>query len=220
MNIFGQAFDWFSVSANWVGYNGIPVRVLEHLQYVVLAVGFGCLFAVPLGCFVGHTGWGKAFFVGFVNAFRALPTLGLLTFLVLLLGIGLFPPLFVLVIVAVPPLLAGVYSGIAMVDVDVVAAARSMGMKEMQIVFRVEVPNALPTMFGGLRSAFMQVIATATVAAFINLGGLGRYLTNGLALGDYGQMLGGALLVSGLAVVVDLFLAVLQRFFVSVGLRK
>ena len=151
------------------------------------------------------------------GALRALPTLGLLTLFVLLAGIGLMPPIWALVILTVPPLLAGTYAGIASVDRNVVDAARAMGMTELQVLFRAEFPNALPVMYGGFRTGVLQVIATVSVVAYINLGGLGRYLFDGLVLSDFPQMLGGSLLIAGLAIAVDLVLALIQRLFLSQG---
>jgi osmoprotectant transport system permease protein len=142
---------------------------------------------------------------------RALPSLGLMTFLVLLMSSTLIPPITALVALAVPPLLAGVYAGIANVDRSVVDAARAMGMTEWQILLRVELPNALPLIVGGLRGATLQVVATATIAAFVNLGGLGRYIFDGLALYDYTRVLLGALLVTALALVLDGLLALVVR---------
>ena len=134
------------------------------------------------------------------GALRALPTLGLLTLFVLLAGIGLMPPIWALVILTVPPLLAGTYAGISSVDRNVVDAARAMGMTEWQVLFRAEFPNGLPVMYGGFRTGVLQVIATVSVVAYINLGGLGRYLFDGLVLSDFPQMLGGSLLIAGLAI--------------------
>ena len=151
------------------------------------------------------------------GALRALPTLGLLTLFVLVAGIGLMPPIWALVILTVPPLLAGTYAGISSVDRNVVDAARAMGMTEMQVLFRAEFPNALPVMYGGFRTGVLQVIATVSVVAYINLGGLGRYLFDGLVLSDFPQMLGGSLLIAGLAIAVDLVLALIQRLFLSRG---
>ena len=137
---------------------------------------------MPIGLIIGHLRKGDVVVVGLVNALRSLPTLGLLTFLVLLLGLGLIPPILALVILGIPPVLAGTYAGIANVDRTVVDAARAMGMTEWQVLSRVEVPNALPLILGGLRNATLQIIATATVAAYVNLGGLGRYIFDGFAL--------------------------------------
>jgi osmoprotectant transport system permease protein len=155
--------------------------------------------------------------VALAGALRALPTLGLLTLFVLLAGIGLMPPVWALVILTVPPLLAGTYAGISSVDRNVVDAARAMGMTELQVLFRAELPNALTVMFGGFRTGVLQVIATVSVVAYINLGGLGRYLFDGLVLSDFPQMLGGSLLIAALAIAVDLVLSLFQRLFLTPG---
>ncbi|MEV0331993.1 ABC transporter permease [Nocardia sp. NPDC050717] len=207
MNLFVDAWQYLSDGANWGGSAGIETRLLQHLWYSFLAVALSALVAVPLGLVIGHTRRGSAVLVGFANAMRALPTLGLLTFLVLGLGLGLIPPLLALITVGIPPLLAGAYAGIANVPADVVDASRAMGMTESQILFRVEVPNAMPVMLGGLRSATLQVVATATIAAYVNLGGLGRYIFDGIGLYRYDLVLVGALLVAVLALVLDAILA-------------
>ncbi|HEX5407581.1 MAG TPA: ABC transporter permease, partial [Pseudonocardiaceae bacterium] len=127
-------------------------------------------------------------------------------------------PIAALALLAIPPVLAGTYAGIRAVDPAVVDAARGMGMREWEILFKVEVPNAMPLIFGGIRSATLQVVATATIAAYVALGGLGRYVVDGLAQLDYAQVLAGALLVAVLAIVVDLVLVGVQRLVVSPGL--
>jgi len=156
--------------------------------------------------------------VAVAGALRALPTLGLLVLFALLAGSGLMPPVWALVILTVPPLLAGTYAGISSVDATVVDGARAMGMTELQILFRVELPNGLQVMFGGIRTAVLQVIATVSVVAYLPLGGLGRYLFDGLVLQDFPRMLGGSLLIAALAIAVDLVLAALQRLVLSPGL--
>lgn len=168
---------------------------------------------------VGHTGRGGLLLVGVANALRALPTLGLLTLVVLVIGIGLVPPLAALIVLAIPPIMAGTYSGIQAVDPEMVDAARGLGMREHQVLLRVELPNALPLILGGVRSATLQLVATATVAAYVALGGLGRYVIDGNAQLDYSQMASGAVLVAVLAIVVDALLAGVQRLVVSPGLR-
>ncbi|WP_280386216.1 ABC transporter permease [Nocardia wallacei] len=208
MNLFIDAWHYLTDSANWGGSSGIDHRLLEHLWYSFLAVALSAVIAIPIGLLVGHTRRGAALIVGFANAMRALPTLGLLTFVVLLLGLGLIPPLLALITVGIPPLLAGAYAGIANVHPDVVDASRAMGMTEGQVLFRVEVPNALPVLLTGLRSATLQVVATATIAAYVNLGGLGRYIFDGISLYKYDRVLVGALLVAALALALDAILAV------------
>lgn len=207
MNIFSGAFDFLFDPANWQGSTGIGARIVEHIWYSVLAVVVSAAIAVPVGLIIGHLRRGEVLIVGLVNALRSLPTLGILVFLVLLIGLGLVPPIIALVLLGIPPLLAGTYAGIANVDADVVDAARAMGMTELQVLFRVEIPNALPLILGGLRNSTLQVIATATVAAYVNLGGLGRYIFDGLALYSYDRVLVGAILVALLALVVDGLLA-------------
>ncbi|WP_378733708.1 ABC transporter permease [Nocardia brasiliensis] len=208
MNLFIDAWHYLTDGANWNGPAGIETRIAQHLWYSFLTIVISAAIAVPLGLVIGHTKRGAALLVGFANAMRALPTLGLLTFLVLLLGLGLIPPLLALVTVGIPPLLAGAYAGIANVPADVVDASRAMGMTERQILFRVEVPNAMPILLTGLRGATLQVVATATIAAYVNLGGLGRYIFDGISLYRYDRVLVGALLVAVLAMVLDGLLAI------------
>ncbi|MFC9786209.1 ABC transporter permease [Rhodococcus sp. NPDC127528] len=207
MNIFGSAFEYIADPANWSGPTGIGTRIVEHLWYSLLALVVSAAVAIPLGLLIGHFRRGEAVLVGLVNSLRSLPTLGVLTFLVLLLGLGLVPPILALVLLGVPPILAGTYAGVANVDGVVVDAARAMGMTERQVLARVEVPNALPLIVGGLRNATLQIIATATIAAYVNLGGLGRYIFDGLALRDYTRVVVGAVLVAVLALIVDGVLA-------------
>ena len=208
MNLFSQAFPYIFDGGNWAGPTGIGARIIEHLWYSLLAVVISAAIAIPIGLLIGHLRRGEAVVVGLVNALRSLPTLGILVFLVLVVGLGLVPPIIALVLLGIPTLLAGTYSGIANVDANVVDAARAMGMTELQVLFRVEIPNALPLIIGGLRNTTLQIIATATVAAYVNLGGLGRYIFDGLALYDYGRVLVGAILVAVLTLVIDGILAV------------
>jgi osmoprotectant transport system permease protein len=205
--------------AHWSGSRGIPVRVLEHLWYTVLAVGAAALIALPLGFYIGHTGRGAFLVINSGNAFRSLPTLGLVTLVVLVLGLGLLPVLVALVVLAIPPILTATYAGIRAVDHQAVDAARGMGMLPRQVLLGVELPVALPLILSGLGSAALQVVSTATVAAYVALGGLGRFLIDGLAVRDYGEMIAGALLVGALALGIDALFALLNRLLVSRGLR-
>lgn len=212
-------FAYFATGTNWQGPEGILTRLAEHLGYSLLAVGIAALIAFPIGLLIGHTGRGRLVIITLSNVLRALPSLGIMTLLVLLLGLGLIGPLLALVLIAIPPILAGVYAGIANVDPDTVDAARAMGMKESRIILQVEVPIATPLILGGLRAAVLQVVATATIAAYVNLGGLGRYIFDGLALYDYGRVLVGALLVTVLALVLDGILAWSLKRVTPRGLR-
>ena len=190
-------------------------RTLDHLGYPALAVGLSLLIALPLGLWVGHTRRGADTVLAVAGALRALPSLGLLTWLTVSMSMGvrlpLVPATIVLIILAVPPLLAGIVAGMVAVPRHVVDSARATGYSESQILRRVEIPLGLPVMIGGLRSCVVQVLATATIVAYIGLSGLGRYLIDGLALRDYPQMLAGAVLVTALALVVDLLLALVQK---------
>lgn len=193
----------------------IVSRTVDHLGYTALAVGLALLIALPIGLWVGHTGRGAHAIVGIAGALRALPSLGLLTWLAVQLTFGvrvpLIPATIVLVILAVPPLLAGIVTGLQAIPRPVIDSARASGFSETQILTGVELPLAAATMMGGLRSCVVQVLATATIVAYIGLSGLGRFLIDGLALRDYPQMLAGALLVTVLALIVDVVLASLQR---------
>jgi osmoprotectant transport system permease protein len=215
MNYLGWLFD----PANWSGQGGVPERLLQHVGYTALTMIIALVLAVPVGAWIGHTGRGGFLVVGLANGLRALPTLGLLVLLVGALGIGLIGPLVALVILAVPPILAGTYAGVRNVDNAVVDAARGMGMRGRDVLFRVELPNALPLVVGGIRSSLLQVISTATIAAYVALGGLGRFIVDGLAVRDFPQMIGGSILVAALAIASDLLLAALQKVLVSPGLQ-
>jgi len=222
--MIGSVLAWFTDPANWQGEDGIANRLLQHLGYTAMAVVLAALVAIPLGLWVGHTGRMR-WLVSFANSVRAVPTLGLLFAVSLWLGPKIpgdlaftVPSILVLALLAIPPLLAGTYAGIEAVDPAARDAARGVGMTSGQVLRQVEVPNGLPLMMSGFRSAVLQVVATATVAAIIGLGGLGRYLIDGIALGDYPQTAGGAILVAVLAVVLDGVFAFVQRRVVSPGL--
>lgn len=219
MSLFGTALSWLTDPENWSGAAGIPARLLEHLAYSGITLAVALAVAVPLGLWVGHTGRGSGLVVGLTGALRALPTLGLLTLFTLLLGLGLVPPIIALVLLAIPPILSGTYAGIANVSPALKDAGTAMGMTGGQVLTRVELPNALPVILGGIRNAALQVVATVTVVAYINLGGLGRYLIDGLAVRDYSRMLGSVVLVAVLALAVDAALATAQRLSTSPGLR-
>lgn len=188
----------------------ILLRVLEHLGYSGLAIGIAAVIAVPLGLYIGHTGRGSWAIAG-ANALRALPSLGLMTLLVLLIGSGVVPPTIALVILAVPPILANTAAGISVADPAAVDAARAMGMTDRQLLGQVELPIALPLIVSGFRAAVLQVVATATIAAFVNLGGIGRFIFDGLALYDYGRVVLGAVLVAAVALALDGALALVAR---------
>lgn len=202
---------------HWSDPDGFPSRILEHLGYTALSLLIALVIAVPLGLLIGHTGRGAFLAINLGNAGRALPTLGVVMLALAWTGLGLRPIIIALVVLAIPPLLTATYAGVQAVPRDVVDAAAGVGMTPTQIALRVELPNALPVVLGGVRSATLQVISTATIAAYIGLGGLGRYLFDGIAQFDYPQVVAGAVVLAVLAVVVDLLLLGAQRVLVSPG---
>ena len=219
-----QIWAWLTAAEQWTGSRGIPTRLVEHLGYSALSLVLAAAVALPLGLWVGHTGRGRAL-VTAANAARAVPSLGLLFAVAMVVGPRIssnlafvIPSVVVLVMLAIPPLLSGAEAGVRAVDPAARDAAYGMGMRGAQVLRGVELPCALPLLLSGVRAATLQVIATATIAAAVSLGGLGRYLIDGLAVRDYPQMAGGALLVAALALTVDGLLAVITRYAVSPGL--
>ncbi|WP_326825331.1 ABC transporter permease [Streptosporangium sp. NBC_01639] len=213
--------DFFGDSANWSGPDGIPTRLLEHLEFSGLSLLLAMLIALPLGLWIGHTGKGALFAILSANAARALPTLGLLVLIVLLMGVGtIIPVLIPLVALAIPPILVNTYEGIRGVDPDLRDAAYGMGLRGGQVLGRVLVPVALPLILLGLRIAAIQVVSTAAVAAYVGLGGFGRYIVDGLATKDFPRTIGGAVLVALLALIVQLGFGLVQRFTVSAGVSQ
>jgi osmoprotectant transport system permease protein len=202
MNIFSYLTD----PANWQGPAGIWNLLLQHLAYTAASVAIAAVIAIPLGIFIGHTGRGSFLVIGVSNAARAVPTLGLLVLVVLLLGTGVGPIIGVLAVLALPPILTATATGISGADHEAVHAARALGMSAGQIVSKVEWPLALPLVISGLRSATLQVVATATVAAYSSGEGLGRLLITGNATRNYPEMFAGAFMVAALAIVLDILL--------------
>ncbi|WP_051945563.1 ABC transporter permease [Streptacidiphilus rugosus] len=216
---------WLNDPGNWTAPGGVFDQLAAHLQYALIALVIATVLALPAGLLIGHTGRGR-WLITAANAMRALPVVGLLILLYVMLAphihgrgdtVYLVPTEIVLVLLAIPPILSNTFAGVDNVDPAVRDAAAGMGMRGGQVVRRVELPNALPLIFSGLRSAALQVIATATVAAYLGLGGLGRFVYDGQASQNFAERNAGALLVALLAVAVDLVLAVAQRYSVSRG---
>jgi osmoprotectant transport system permease protein len=218
--IIGQAVAWVLDPANYPGSNGIPVRLWEHVWISLLAVAIASVVAIPIGYLIGHTGRARGFAIALSGGVRALPTLGVLTLFGLLLGVNLQAPLLALVILAVPSVLAGAYAGIESVEPVIVDAARAQGMTEWQILTKVEIPLGLPLLVGGVRAAVLQVVATATLAAYVGAGGLGGYVFLGLKTQDYAMMLGASVLVIALAIAFEIVFSVLQRAVVPAGVAE
>lgn len=217
--------SWFSDSANWTGEFGVPHRLFQHLWYTGLSLAVAALVAIPVGLAIGHTGRGRFLAINLAGAARAIPSLGLLYLMILWLFPKLggesalvAPAIIVLVVLAIPPIMAGAYAGVEGVDPAARDAAKGMGMTGMQVLRQVELPCAAPLIFSGLRSATLQVVSTATIAAVGGTGGLGRYLIDGQKILDYPQMAAGALLVGALALLLDFGLSRIQKAVVSPGL--
>ena len=226
MDLVSQTVGWLAEPAHWAGPNGIPTRLLEHLAISNASLLIAIAIGLPLGLWVGHTGRGTRAVVNLATLGRALPSLAVIGIALPIttdidpqLGFKVYPTLVAMVVLALPPILVNVHAGVAGVDRELVEAARGMGMREREILGRVEIPLALTVLAGGIRSAAVQVVATATLGAIFGFGGLGRYLVDGIAQNDDGQLFGGVTLVAGLAVVTELIFALLQRAAISPGLR-
>lgn len=221
MNLFLDAFAWMFAPEQWTGNYALPKLLGQHLALTAISVLIAAAIALPIGWLIGHTGRGREIAVAVSGAARAIPAFGLLILLVLLLGVLRIPEAAVItfVLLAIPSLLAGAYTGLEAIDRRVIDAAKSMGMTGWQVFWKVEVPLGLPLLVGGIRSALLQVIATVTIAAYVNLGGLGYPIIQGIPLRRFDQVLAGALLVAVLALVVDLILAAVQHAAVPAGLR-
>ncbi|MGV4981392.1 ABC transporter permease [Streptomyces sp. NPDC001709] len=220
MNVLNFAHAFFSDSAHWHGYDGIPTRLAEHVKYSLQALLFAALIGLPIGLVTGHYGRGGNALALIATAGRALPSFGLLVLMFIWIGFGLLPVMIPLVVLAVPPILVTTYEAIRSVDPSPVDAARGMGMPEARVLFQVELPVALPLILSGLRTAAIQIVSTATIAAYVSLGGLGRYIIDGLYQRDYAKVVGGAGLVAGLALATLVVFWAASRITVSPGVRR
>jgi len=226
--MIGNVFTWLNDPAHWrdtLVDKGITSQLLSHITFTLIALGIASAIALPLGLFIGHTGRLK-FLVTAANALRALPTVGVLVLLTVIISPHfhgrtdtgfLIPTEIVLILLAVPPILANTYAGVQNVSPAARDAAAGMGMTGTQVLRKVELPCALPLIFSGFRSATLQVIATATVASYVTLGGLGAFIYDGLQQQNFPEMIGGGVLVALLALLADLLLATVQRYTVSRG---
>lgn len=221
MSLLGDTGVWLGDLAHYRGTDGVPHRLAEHLALTGIAVGVAALIALPVGLVLGHLRRGGTAVTALTNASRAVPTLGVLIVFsgIASIGIGNRAAVVALVLFAIPPVLVNTFVGVAGVEREVVEAARGMGMGEGRILRSVELPLALPLVIAGLRTAVVQVIATATLAAYVGGGGLGTFINNGYGLQDYPQVLGGAVWVAGLALAAELLLAGLQRLATPAPLR-
>ena len=229
MSFLGNVWDFLAAYDRWHGDESIPVLLGEHLQLTFVSVLLAALVALPIGLALGHVRKGGAVAINVANIGRALPALALLILAVQWVGIGRptgvlaplhsIPAFIAMFALALPPMLANAFVGVATVDDEIREAARGMGLTGRQVLSRVELPIALPLVMAGVRTAAVAVVATATLAAYVDAGGLGRYIIDGFAVSDEVRVFAGGLLVALLAIAVELSLAGLERWMVSPGLR-
>ena len=225
MSLAADVVEWFTTAEHWRGDFGVPHRLTEHALMSAGSLAVALVIGLPLGIWLGHRGRGGALAINVSNIGRAIPSLAILALVQQAVGLsgwpgfGARPALVALIALAVPPLVTNAYVGMRGVDGDVVEAARGMGMTGTELLWRVELPIALPLVMAGVRTAAVQVVATATLAAVTAWGGLGRFIVDGFGQRDNAQIVAGALLVGVMALVTELVLARVQRAIVSEGLR-
>lgn len=219
MSFLREAARWATAGEHWRGQAGIPHRLEEHVVMSMLAVLAALVIALPIGLVLGHLGKGGVLAVNISNVGRAVPSFAILVIGVQLFGIGAKPAFLALLALGVPPVMTNTYVGMTEVDGEMVEAARGMGMTGRQVMLRVELPVALPLIMAGVRTSAVNVVATASLAALVAWGGLGRYIVDGLAQQNKPMLFVGAVLVALLSVLTELGLALLQKAIVSPGLR-
>jgi len=219
---FINLFHWFTTSAHWHGTGGIPNRLWEHLQLCLIAVGAAAIVAIPLGLVFGHLRRGAFAAATVVNVGRALPSFAILAIAVISLnfGIGFWPIWLALFVLAMPPMFTNTVTAIHGVRQDVIESARGMGMRPRKILLEVELPLATSLIISGVRTSAVQVIATAPLGALVAWGGLGRFIIDGLAIQDYAQVAGGAILVALFSIVAELGFGLLERRLTPGGRRR
>ena len=225
MEFLGEVVAWFTAPAQWSGRDSIPVHVVGHLALSAFGLLGGMLIALPIGIAIGHTGRGAFLAIGLSNVGRAIPSIAILGIvfpisLRLELGFGFTPTLIALIALAIPPIVTNTYAALREVDPDLVEAGRGMGMGEFQLLRRVELPVGAGLLLAGVRTAAVQVVATASLGAVISADCLGFFVLKGIAVQDRAQVFGGALMIAGLSLLTELLFAWLQRRLVSPGLRN
>ena len=226
MELISGIAAWFADPAHWQGPAGVPTRIVEHLVISGAALLLAAVIGLAAGIATGHSGRGATLAINLANLGRALPTFGVMAVVLPLTvaidndaGFKVYPAIVGLIILAVPPILVNAHAGVSGVDREAVETAWAMGMRAGQVLWRVELPLALPVILTGLRSAASQVLATATLAALFGGPGLGRYLVEGYAQLDYPMMFAGVILVGLLFVAVEGLFALKQRMTAKPGLR-
>ncbi len=219
MSLLEHLWQWFADPANRQGSDGIPTRLGEHVQLSVEAIIIGALIALPIGVVLGHYGRFGNLAINLSNAGRAIPSFAVIVLAFQAFGLGGGPIVFALTLLAIPPMVTNAYVALREVDADVRDAARGMGYRELAQVIRIELPLAVPLIMAGVRTSAVQVVATATLAALVAGGGLGRYIVDGLARNDNPRLVAGALLVAGLALATEFSLSALERLISPRGVR-
>lgn len=225
MTFLASVLAWLANPVQWQGVNGIPTRVLEHVEISALAVAAAVAIALPVGVLLGHSERGGGFLaINVANVGRAMPSMAMLALALpvafaLGLGLGFWPTFLAMVPLGIPPILTNGYVGVREVDRDVVEVARAMGMRGWQVLRQVELPIAAPLIIAGVRNAAVAIVATATLGALVAGGGLGRYIIDGLQSQVYERLFVGALLVALLAIATEVVFGVLERLIVSPGVR-
>ncbi|TMC51790.1 MAG: ABC transporter permease [Chloroflexi bacterium] len=219
MSVLGQVVQWFADPSHWAGPDGIPTRLVEHVQLSAESVLIGAVIALPVGIALGHFGRFGNLAMNVSNVGRAVPSFALLVLAFQVFGLGDLPIIISLTALAIPPMVTNSYVAMREVDPDVKDAARGMGYRELAQVLRVELPLAVPLVMAGIRTSAVQVVATATLAALIAGGGFGRYIIDGLDQQDYTKLVAGAILVALLALATELSLAWAERLLVPRGIR-
>jgi osmoprotectant transport system permease protein len=226
MDAFSETIGWFADPSRWAGPNGIPTRLLEHVAISAISLLIAMAIALPLGAWIGHTGRQTTLVINAANVWRALPSLAVIAIVLPITaaidpqaGFRIYPTVVAMVVLAVPPILVNTYAGLAGVDRDALEAGRGQGMTGAQLFRQVELPLAVGVIVTGIRSGAIQIIATATLGAIFGFGGLGRYLVDGIAQRDAGQVFGGVLVVVALVLATELVLALVERRLVPRGVR-
>ena len=219
MEFLGDVVDFLGNSANWWGPDGILHRVQDHVVMSFVSLVVAMVIALPLGLVLGHTGRGGPLAINLSNLGRAVPSFAIIVITASIVGIGAKPAFIALVALAIPPMVTNTYTAVRGVDREVKEAAVGMGLTGRQVLWGVEVPMGLPLIMAGVRTSAVQVVATATLAAIVGWGGLGRYIVDGLATREFDEVFVGAVLVALLSLLVEVGLGAFQRIVVPVGLR-
>ncbi|MGH2418203.1 MAG: ABC transporter permease [Candidatus Limnocylindria bacterium] len=230
MEFVGAVIGWFTDPVNWSGDDGIPIRLAEHLVLSLVPLVVALLVGLPVAAWVGHTGRFAGLAVNVSNVGRAIPSLAIMALAAMLLNrwlvdlglrreAGEISTMVAMAALAIPPIVTNTYVGISEVERELIEAARGMGMTALQVLRRVEIPLAVPVILAGIRTAAVQVVATATLGAVFGTGGLGRYIIDGIAQRKEEEVFAGAIIVAALSIATELAFALLQRWAISEGLK-